>query len=83
MNSGAPLTRYCFRVRDSLGYGVTAYSVEDATHLLKDAGLELDFDSDVIEILHDVDIRSLDQQHVVVNMGPPSFHGVWYPRLNV
>jgi len=69
MNRAAPLTRYWFRFRDSLGYGVTAYSVEDATHLLKEGGLELDFDSDVIEILHDVDIRSLDQQHVVVNMG--------------
>jgi hypothetical protein len=83
MNSGAPLTRYWFRLRDSLGYGVTAYSVEDARHLLKEAGLEPHLDSDVIEILHDVDIRSVDQQHVVVNMGPPNFRGVWYPRLNV
>jgi len=83
MNRAASLTRYWFRFRDSFCYGVTAYSVEDATNLLREAGLELDFDSDLIEIVHDVDIRSLDQQHVVVNIGPPNFRGVWYPRLNV
>jgi len=31
----------------------------------------------------DVDVRELDQRHVVPNMGPPSIFGVWYPRLNL
>lgn len=83
MNKGVPLTRYWFRVRHQLGFGVTAYSVEDARLLLKKADIGLDFDSDVLEIVPDIDIRTLDKNHVAVNMGPPSLRGVWFPFLNL
>ena len=34
-------------------------------------------------VIEDVDVRDLDQNHVVPNMDPPNFHGVWFPRFNV
>jgi hypothetical protein len=83
MNKGVLLTRYWLRVRDQLGFGVTAYSVEDARLLLTKAGVDLDFDSDVLEIVQGIDIRTLDQNHVAVNMGPPNLRGVWIPMLNL
>jgi hypothetical protein len=77
------LTRYWFRVRQGLGFGVTAYSIEDARHLFAQASLNVDFDSDVLEIIENVDIRALDQAHVIPNMGPPNLRGVWFPLLNL
>jgi hypothetical protein len=34
-------------------------------------------------VVPDVDIRTLDQAHVIPNMGPVVFRGVWFPRLNL
>jgi len=36
-----------------------------------------------VGIVPDVDIRTLDQNHVVPNMGVVTSRGVWYPRRNV
>jgi hypothetical protein len=77
------LTRYWFRVRQGLGFGVTAYSVEDAKHLLIKTAMPVDLDSEVVEIIEAVDIRDLDQKHVTPNMGPPNLRGVWFPFLNL
>lgn len=73
------LHRYWFKVKKGLGFGITAYTEEEAYRLAAEAAdaLQLDFD-----VLEDIDIRDLDQRHVVPNMGPPNFRGVWFPRLN-
>jgi hypothetical protein len=78
------LRRYWFRFspaqhRSNLGYGVTAFSHEDALSILKSlvfAGDELPAVADVIV---DIDISTLDQ-HVRPNMEPPNWRGVWYPK---
>ena len=31
-------------------------------------------------VIDDVDVRDLDQRHVVPNMGDPAVRGVWFPR---
>jgi hypothetical protein len=74
------LTRYFFERRTGFGYGVSAYSEQDAVDLLAAAQLEI---SDIVHVIANVDMSTLDQKHVVPNIGPPSFRGVWFPRLNV
>jgi hypothetical protein len=81
------LTRFWFRFRsiqphDSLrlGCGVTAYTHDDALSILRKTVFK---DSDVPpvdEVIENVDIRSLDQKHVVPNMDPPVWRGVWFPK---
>ena len=76
------LHRYWFKTSVGYGFGVTAYSVEDARRLL----IELappGLDRDVLDIIVDVDVRDLDQGHVIPNMGPPNFRGVWYPFIKL
>lgn len=75
------LRRYWFKTREHLGFGVTAYSIDDVRYLLDGAADYLGSEYEVLDVIEDVDIRDLDQNHVVPNMGPPSFRGVWYPKL--
>ena len=77
------LHRYWFQTKSHLGFGVTAYSVEDAQELVDDAVRRIGWRSEVVKIIEDVDVRNLDQNHVVPNMGPPNFRGVWFPNLNL
>jgi hypothetical protein len=74
------LTRYWINVDDLMGIGVTAYSIEDALSILANEGIEYDRIKGIVE---NIDVRELDQGHVMPNMGPPSFRGVWYPCLNI
>ena len=73
-------TSYWFDVPGILGFGVTAYSLEDARFLLEAEGYLVDPSWNVIE---DVTLPDLDQGHVIPNSGPPCLRGVWYPCLNV
>jgi hypothetical protein len=62
-----------------LGCGVTARCREDAIQILSAtvfAGRAVLMIESVVE---DVDIRSLDQGHVVPNMGDVTQRGVWFP----
>lgn len=75
------LRRYWFKTREDLGIGVTAYSVDDARNLIDNEACSLPWDYEVLEVVEDVDVRDLDQDHVVPNVGPVNFRGVWYPNL--
>jgi hypothetical protein len=79
----ALLHRYWFQTKEHLGFGVTAYSVEDAKALVDDAARYIGWSAETVKIIEDVDVRDLDQNHVVPNMGPPNFRGVWFPNLNL
>ncbi len=72
---------------DSLpkGFGVTAFNQEDARHLLTEGGYEVYFaDSEAtVDWTEIADISQLDQKHIVPNMGPVYFRGVWYPCLSL
>ena len=65
------------------GFGVTAWSVEDAIQLIKSHGFEVSDNLDEMQIRENVTFAYLDQNHVVPNMGPMVMRGVWYPRLNL
>ena len=73
------LTRFWFEFRGvSRGYGVTAYSREDALEILRQDA----FDGELPLIereIEDVDVSTLDANHVLANMRPPSWRGIWYP----
>jgi hypothetical protein len=60
----------------SLGYGVTARSVDDAETQLRRV---LADDHAITKITLLNDIRSLDQNHVACNMGNMLRRGIWYP----
>ena len=77
------LRRYWFKTKERFGFGVTAYSLDDAKHLIDDAAHSLAVNYEVLEIIEDVDVRTLDQNHVVPNMGASNFRGVWFPNLNL
>jgi hypothetical protein len=79
----ATLHRFWFRFKgrgvSRLGYGVTAWTQEDAVAILQ------------AEVFHgsplpphafepDVDISKLDPGHILPNMGSPSVRGIWFPQ---
>ena len=64
------------------GYGVTAFSRQDALEMLRDLRCDLP-DPESILITEDVDLESLDPNHVHCNMGPIVVRGVWFPKLGV
>lgn len=62
-----------------LGYGVTAYDEADARSILAHLVFE-DRAQELAEVRADVDVRDLDQGHVIPNMNPPNWRGIWYPK---
>lgn len=81
------LHRFWFRFRSLpryspllLGCGVTAYSYEDALHILRRV-VFVDKELPEIEaVQEDFDVSILDQKHVVPNMEPIVWRGVWFPK---
>jgi hypothetical protein len=64
-----------------LGFGVTAWSLDDALALIRafDYGRYLPDDLGEVRITEGVSVAELDQPHVVANMGPIVVRGMWYP----
>lgn len=77
------LRRYWFAVPGHLGVGVTAHSLDEAEQLAREACASLNWSFEPTAVTEDIDVRTLDQNHVAPNMGPVKFRGVWYPRLNI
>jgi hypothetical protein len=65
------------------GVGITAYSHEDAFALLAGQNIDWHLRAKRIAIREGVTVHDLDQHHVVPNMGPMQFRGVWYPCSNI
>jgi hypothetical protein len=81
MNNEKTLTRYWFKTGPSAGFGVTAYSLDDAKNLL--AKVSANALKQVTEIVDDIDVSTLDSNHILPNVGPSNIRGVWYPFLNL
>lgn len=62
-----------------LGVGVTGYSRDDALAILRQKMFEGTVLPEVEKWEDDVDVRSLDQGHVIPNMMPPNQRGIWFP----
>ena len=63
------------------GFGVTAWSKDDAIALIRTAGFTIDADLAIIN--PNVWPHEVDYTHVARNAGPAVFRGVWYPCLNI
>ncbi len=76
------LTRYWIEFAEprpflaNLGVGVTAFDEKDAMGLVSSS---LSLSCEVAKVHADIDVRDLDQNHVIPNMGAPSNRGVWFP----
>ena len=68
------------RNRTGTLFGVTAFSIDDARFLLEAEGVLID---PGWEVIVDVDVSTLDANHVQCNAGPSCFRGVWYPCWNI
>jgi hypothetical protein len=77
------LRRFWFPIPGHLGIGVTASTRAEAEVLAAGAAAQLCWPFVASGAVEDVDVRELDQNHVVPNMAPPNWRGVWFPRLSV
>jgi hypothetical protein len=60
-----------------LGCGVTAANYDDALVLLKQLALE---DANAIAgCIEDVDVSTLDERHILPNIGDVTRRGIWFP----
>jgi hypothetical protein len=76
------LSRFWFPVAGHFGIGVTAFTLDEATRLATEVSERYSWGR-LGTPVKDIDIRGLDQTHVIPNMGPSSVRGVWYPFLNL
>ena len=61
------------------GCGVTAFTFEEALGMLQEKTRSYGELPEIKQVTEDVDIRTLDQNHVVPNMGDVTIPGVWWP----
>ena len=77
------LTRFWFEFDGSIisGYGVTAYSYDDAIRLLKEIIFRDRPMPDIKSVVENIDVSTLHEGKILPNIGAPSFRGVWYPAI--
>jgi len=61
------------------GCGVSAFDYDDAINILQEKVFKNVEIPKIIRFIENVNINELDQTHVVVNMNPPIYRGVWFP----
>ena len=62
-----------------LGCGVTALDFSDAYNLIKTKLFTNTPMPEMKSYIENVDIRNLDQAHVIPNMKSPKERGIWFP----
>jgi len=72
------VTDYPFGV--GYGCGVTAIDYDDAINLLKQKVFKAIPIPKIRKQIENVNVNDLDQGHVVLNMNPPNYRGIWFPR---
>lgn len=64
----------------SLGCGVTAFDYEDALMLLRGKVFKRGSLPPIQNVQEDIDISTLDANHILPNMNVPNRRGVWFPQ---
>ncbi len=67
------------RAGAKLGCGVTAYTEEDAIHIFKSEMFPNTGIPEIKSIKVNIDINTLDDNHIRPNMGVVSNRGIWLP----
>jgi len=62
-----------------IGCGVTGYNYNDAVKILKEKVFKNGELPNIKNVIENVNIQDLDQNHVIPNMEPPNRRGVWFP----
>jgi regulatory protein YycH of two-component signal transduction system YycFG len=76
------LHRYWFMTNEATGYGVTAFSLDDAWNILA-LTYEAQHLADIQSVIEDVDVSLLDDCHIRRNSGPACVRGIWHAFLNL
>lgn len=63
----------------ALGVGVSAFGKEDALALIGERVFVEHELPPILEMIEDVDVRTLDEGHVIPNMGVVARRGIWFP----
>jgi hypothetical protein len=63
----------------NLGCGVTAWTLDDALHLVRSAFPNLSVGAP-ITVMENIDVSTLDPGHVLPTLGDVTLRGVWWPR---
>lgn len=68
-----------------LGFGVTAYDLDDALSIIKTLGYAdyLPLDAGSLRVTQGVRYADLEPNHVRANMGPIVVRGMWYHFVRV
>jgi hypothetical protein len=61
------------------GCGVTGYDVDDCLRIISDKVLGGANPPTIRRVVEDIDVSTLDQKHVVPNMGSIFRRGIWFP----
>ena len=81
-----PLTSFWILPRGAAlgaGFGVTAFSEDDALDLIRKAGYEVSPDKSSLQITSGIRPDQVDAKHIAPNSGPSIVRGVWYPFTRV
>lgn len=62
-----------------IGCGITACDYNDAVSILKQKVFKGQEIPELTNKKENIDIRTLDQGHVIPNMKDPTLRGVWFP----
>jgi|HubBroStandDraft_6_1064221.scaffolds.fasta_scaffold18377_2 hypothetical protein len=63
------------------GCGITAYDEADARKMLEEKVFPVYGQAEILSVIEDIDVSTLDEHHVRPNMGVPVVRGVWFPLL--
>lgn len=62
-----------------MGCGVTALNYEDALKLINDKLFGNKPMAPIEQLIEDIDISTLDANHILPNIGLPTRRGIWFP----
>lgn len=62
-----------------IGCGITAFNYNDALQILDEKIFCSVKRPPFKKIVENIDVNTLDQGHVIPNMNPPIYRGVWFP----
>lgn len=82
-NSDSLLRPFWLALSGGRGIGVTAASEFEARALAEPVRTRFWPGERIVGVTTDVDVSTIEDEHVGVSMGSTQVRGVWYPRLNV
>jgi len=65
----------------NLGCGITAFDVEDAKEILKTYPFQNGVLPSIVDIEENIDISTLDNKHILPNIGLVTDRGIWFPQV--